>query len=91
MTSRSGSADVLDALGVRIDHDAVSAGEALRELGFAFLFAANFHPAMRHAGPTRRSQNNGFEAAGILKPCLKDHKVILRVYGRFRRRVYCGS
>jgi anthranilate phosphoribosyltransferase len=54
MTSRSGSADVLDALGVRIDHDAESAGEALREIGFAFLFAPNFHPAMRHAGPTRR-------------------------------------
>ena len=54
MTSRSGSADVLDALGVRIDHDAASAGEALRTLGFAFLFAPNFHPAMKHAGPTRR-------------------------------------
>ncbi len=54
MTSKSGSADVLDALGVRIDHDAVSAGQALRSIGFAFLFAPNFHPAMRHAGPTRR-------------------------------------
>ncbi|HEX7223918.1 MAG TPA: anthranilate phosphoribosyltransferase, partial [Candidatus Limnocylindrales bacterium] len=54
VTSRAGSADVLDALGVRIDHDAVSAGEALRSHGFAFLFAPNFHPAMRHAGPTRR-------------------------------------
>jgi anthranilate phosphoribosyltransferase len=54
ITSASGSADVLDALGVRIDHDAASAGAALRELGFAFLFAPGFHPAMRHAGPTRR-------------------------------------
>ena len=51
---RPGSADVLDALGVRIDHDAASAAAALREHGFAFLFAPNFHPAMRHAGPTRR-------------------------------------
>jgi len=54
ITSRSGAADVLDALGVRIDHDAASAGDSLRTLGFAFLFAPNFHPAMRHAGPTRR-------------------------------------
>src|SRR5688572_7589994 len=54
MTSRSGSADVLDALGVRIDHDAASAGAALRDHGFAFMFAPNFHPAMKHAGPTRR-------------------------------------
>jgi anthranilate phosphoribosyltransferase len=54
ITSQSGSADVLDALGVRIDHDAASAAAALREIGFAFLFAPVFHPAMKHAGPTRR-------------------------------------
>jgi anthranilate phosphoribosyltransferase len=54
MTSQSGSADVLDALGVRIDHDAASAGASLRDVGFAFLFAPGFHPAMKHAGPTRR-------------------------------------
>jgi anthranilate phosphoribosyltransferase len=53
-TSRSGSADVLDALGVRIDHDETSAAAALRDVGFAFLFAMGFHPAMKHAGPTRR-------------------------------------
>jgi len=54
ITSKAGSADVLEALGVRTDHDAASAGAALREVGFAFLFAPGFHPAMRHAGPTRR-------------------------------------
>lgn len=54
ITSKSGSADVLDALGVRIDHTAESAAAALREHGFAFMFAINFHPAMKHAGPTRR-------------------------------------
>ena len=53
ITSQVGSADVLDALGVRIDHDAASAAEALRTVGFAFMFAPRFHPAMRHAGPTR--------------------------------------
>ena len=54
ITSKAGSADVLDALGIRIDHDAASAGAALHALGFAFLFAPNFHPAMRHANPTRK-------------------------------------
>jgi anthranilate phosphoribosyltransferase len=54
MTSKAGSADVLDALGVRIDHDAESASAALAQTGFAFMFAPNFHPAMKHAGPTRR-------------------------------------
>jgi anthranilate phosphoribosyltransferase len=54
ITSKAGSADVLDALGVRVDHDAASAGVSLRANGFAFLFAPSFHPAMKHAGPTRR-------------------------------------
>jgi len=54
ITSKSGSADVLDALGVRIDHDTESAAVALRDTGFAFMFAPGFHPAMKHAGPTRR-------------------------------------
>jgi anthranilate phosphoribosyltransferase len=54
ITSKAGSADVLDALGIRIDHDAASAAESLRVNRFAFLFAPNFHPAMKHAGPTRR-------------------------------------
>ncbi len=54
ITSKAGSADVLDALGIRIDHDAASAGAALQDVGFAFMFAPNFHPAMKHAGPTRR-------------------------------------
>jgi anthranilate phosphoribosyltransferase len=54
VTSRSGSADVIEALGIRMEHDAASAAKDLRELGFVFLFAPAFHPAMRHAGPTRR-------------------------------------
>ena len=54
ITSRSGSADAIEALGIRMEHSAESASRDLRELGFAFLFAPAFHPAMRHAGPTRR-------------------------------------
>jgi anthranilate phosphoribosyltransferase len=54
ITSRAGSADVIEALGIRMEHDAESAARDLAELGFAFLFALGFHPAMRHAGPTRR-------------------------------------
>jgi anthranilate phosphoribosyltransferase len=54
ITSKSGSADVLDALGVRIDHDADSASDSLRDHGFVFMSAQLFHPAMKYAGPTRR-------------------------------------
>lgn len=54
ITSKSGSADVLEALGVRIDHDPASAAASLRDRGFAFMIAPLFHPAMKYAGPTRR-------------------------------------
>ena len=54
ITSACGSADVLEALGVATDLDPDEAGEALRTDGFAFLFAPGYHPAMKHAGPTRR-------------------------------------
>jgi anthranilate phosphoribosyltransferase len=53
-TSRSGSADVLEALGVRIELSAAAAAAVLREAGLVFLFAPSFHPAMRHVGPVRR-------------------------------------
>jgi anthranilate phosphoribosyltransferase len=53
-TSRSGSADVLEALGVAIDLDAERAAEVLGEARIVFLFAPSYHPAMRHVGPVRR-------------------------------------
>jgi anthranilate phosphoribosyltransferase len=54
ITSACGSADVLEALGIVTDLDPEEAGKALRTHGFAFLFAQTYHPAMKHAGPTRR-------------------------------------
>ena len=54
ITSACGSADVLEALGIATDLNPGEAGEALRTDGFAFLFAQTYHPAMKHAGPTRR-------------------------------------
>ncbi len=53
-TSRSGSADVLEALGVDIGAGPEAAAVRLEEAGMVFLFAPNFHPAMRHVGPTRK-------------------------------------
>jgi len=54
-TSRSGSADVLEALGVRIDLTPQRMGEVLEEVGIVFMFAPLLHPAMRHVGPVRRA------------------------------------
>lgn len=53
-TSRSGSADVLEALGVNIDVDPQVMVSALRDAGIVFMFAPRMHPAMRHVGPIRR-------------------------------------
>src|SRR5256885_12699453 len=53
-TSRCGSADGLEALGVRILVDAPSAPRLLNEARVVFLFAPNFHPAMKHVGAVRR-------------------------------------
>jgi anthranilate phosphoribosyltransferase len=53
-TSKSGSADVLEALGVPIDLPVSRMGEVLEEAGIVFMFAPTMHPAMRHVGPVRR-------------------------------------
>ena len=54
ITSACGSSDLLEALGVTVEQGPEEAAESLRDEDFAFLFAPAFHPAMKHAGPTRR-------------------------------------
>lgn len=54
VSSRSGSADVLAALGVKIDGDAEFAQLCLREANFAFCFAPQFHPALKNVAAVRR-------------------------------------
>jgi anthranilate phosphoribosyltransferase len=55
VSSRCGSADVLEALGVPLARDPDEALACLRDCGFAFLFAPNFHPAMKTVAPVRRA------------------------------------
>ncbi|HMI98882.1 MAG TPA: anthranilate phosphoribosyltransferase [Gaiellaceae bacterium] len=54
ISSSSGSADVLEALGFDLDLPAKRVARSIDELGFGFLFAPTHHPAMRHAAPVRR-------------------------------------
>ena len=54
MTSHCGSADVLEALGVKIDLGAGAVAKCLKEVGIGFMFAPIFHPAMKHAAVPRR-------------------------------------
>lgn len=53
ISSRAGSADVLEALGVKIPLDEVAAGQCLTACNFTFLFAPHYHPAMKAIGPVR--------------------------------------
>lgn len=53
-TSRSGSADVLEALGVVVDTTPNAMAETLEQAGIVFMFAPLMHPALRHVGPIRR-------------------------------------
>lgn len=54
ITSQAGSADVLEALGIRIDLTPEEAAHSLREHRFAFFFAQKYHPAFKHIGPARK-------------------------------------
>lgn len=53
-SSACGSADVLEALGVRIELGPEGVSACVAEVGVGFMFAPRYHPAMRHAGPVRR-------------------------------------
>jgi anthranilate phosphoribosyltransferase len=54
VSSKSGSADVLEALGARIDLTAPQVAECIRATGMGFMFAPNHHPAMKNVAPVRR-------------------------------------
>jgi anthranilate phosphoribosyltransferase len=54
-SSQSGSADLLEALGFDLEMTPEQTANMIRTVGFGFLFAPQYHPAMRHAGPVRRS------------------------------------
>src|SRR5690606_42117192 len=53
LSSRSGAADVLMALGVKVDLTPADVGRCIREAGIGFMFAPAHHPAMKNVGPTR--------------------------------------
>jgi len=54
ITSRSGSADLIEALGIPLDPGPDAVARSIRETGFGFMFAPAYHPAMKHAMPIRR-------------------------------------
>jgi anthranilate phosphoribosyltransferase len=68
VSGKCGSADILEALGVNINMDRAKIKKCLEEIGIAFLFAPNLHPAMRHVMPARKqiAQKTIFNILGPL-------------------------
>jgi len=54
VSSKSGSADVLEALGVNLNQTPKQVAQSINEIGVGFMFAPNYHTAMKHAAPVRR-------------------------------------
>ncbi len=84
VSSRSGSADVLAALGVEIEMTPETAAQALAELGIAFLFAPAYHPAMQQAMPVRRELGirTAFNLLGPLTNPAAARRQLMGVYRR---------
>ena len=86
VSSRSGSADVLEALGVRIDLPMTIAGRSVREIGIGFLFAPAAHAAARHAAPARQ-QIGKRTVFNLLGPLTNPAKAEAQVLGVFSAEV----
>ncbi len=82
VTSKSGSADMFEALGVRLDLEIDKSARLLEESGFTFMFAANHHPAMKFIMPVRKtiSEKTIFNILGPLTNPAGAKKSLLGVF-----------
>ncbi|MEJ2467936.1 MAG: anthranilate phosphoribosyltransferase [Campylobacterales bacterium] len=82
ITSKSGSADVLETLGIRLDLSLEATATMLEETGFCFMFAANHHPAMKFIMPVRKSisEKTVFNVLGPLTNPAGVEKIMLGVF-----------
>src|SRR5580692_8505985 len=85
ISSKCGSADVLEALGVSLDVSPERVGAAINEIGIGFLYAPALHAAMRHAIPARRRL--GRTAFNLLGPLTNPAGARARVAGVFSEKV----
>jgi anthranilate phosphoribosyltransferase len=79
-TSKCGSADVLEALGARLDLTALESRDVLDQTGFCFLLAPQYHPGIAHAGPVRRALKVR-TIMNLLGPCLNPARPRVQLLG----------
>lgn len=84
VTSKSGSADMFESLGIRLDLSLQNSAKLLEETGFTFMFAQNHHPAMKFIMPIRKSIPNKtiFNILGPLTNPAGAKKTLLGVFDR---------
>ena len=84
ITSKSGSADMFESLGVRLDLDIQQSAKLLEESGFTFMFAQNHHPAMKFIMPVRKSipDKTIFNILGPLTNPAGVQKIMLGVFDK---------
>jgi anthranilate phosphoribosyltransferase len=84
VTSKSGSADMFESLGVRLDLDINQSAKLLEETGFTFMFAQNHHPAMKFIMPVRKSisEKTIFNVLGPLTNPAGVQKTMLGVFDK---------
>jgi anthranilate phosphoribosyltransferase len=80
VTSRCGSADVLEQLGAKLDPTPEVSRRALDETGICFLFALRYHPGLRHAGPVRRALKVR-TIMNLLGPCVNPAEPPVQLLG----------
>jgi anthranilate phosphoribosyltransferase len=93
VTSKCGSADVLEALGVRFDLTPEECAKCIDEIGLGFMFAPSYHPAMKHAGPVRRelAVRTVFNMLGPLTNPAGAEAQVLGVYSPALTEVHAGA
>ncbi|NWF36622.1 anthranilate phosphoribosyltransferase [Mariprofundus sp. KV] len=93
MSSKSGAADVLEALGVNLNITPEQVAECIDQTGIGFLFAQHLHPAMKHAGPVRRELGvrTIFNLLGPLTNPANAKYQVLGVYAKEKLALVAGA
>ncbi len=93
VSSKCGSSDVLEALGVKVEQSPQEVARCIDDIGLGFMFAPAFHPAMKHAGPVRRelALRTVFNALGPLTNPAGAEAQVIGVYTPELTELHAGA
>ncbi len=89
VSSKCGSADLIEAIGIPLEQDNASIMEAMKKLNFAFLFAPSFHPAFKHVAPVRRTmaKKGLISIFNILGPMINPANPSFQILGVYSKKL----